>query len=291
MGSANFPGIDTRQSQVLSVASLLPAVRASTGTKLILVPLNDQFLCGRSDFSMLNNQSFAADEICTLLSNLTELAKVRKDVTVYLISESTRETLKKLLPDARTGLVSENGCFLLHPSKSVLNLASTWQVLCPEVGDDMWRDRVLPLLHYYTQQTPGAQLEIGERCALWRFGECEREFGKWQATELQATLEKVLGHAPVSVIVSNYSLTIVPNAINVMSAVQKIYNDWNAVGSPVDLVVAVGWEDRDEKLIAHLNNETRTAVTISVGKRRSIAKYSVPSIANLIAILKEAVIP
>ena len=229
---------------------------------------------------------------------------------VYIFTGGTRAEWQDRLVHGNVGLVCEFGCFIRHPlsvrihqssspadSRTPLGLvgggrsppmADDWIQLA-EHSDDSWRDRVRPLLQFYTEHTPGARLEEREKMVVWHFGEAEREFGAWQASELQTSLEKMVGHAPVNVLLEQSRLEVRTSMVDQSVALRRILTDLGE--STVGWVLATKERKEDDGMLATLSlteglmNETTCVFTVSIGKRPSSAQYYVDSPSELVQLL------
>jgi HAD superfamily hydrolase (TIGR01484 family) len=148
----------------------------------------------------------------TVLGHLKKLAE-QPDTYVYILSGRSRQHLDSWFGSTGVGLSAEHGCFYKHPAsiRDTINpIAGTnegklikeednkWYCLVEQV-DPSWKETIRPLFQHYTERTPGSFIEEKEINLTWHYRECDIEFGKWQATELQVNLEKLLSHMALSV--------------------------------------------------------------------------------------------
>lgn len=151
-----------------------------------------------------------------LVESISRLANLPKTY-VYVLSGCTRAHAESLFANSDVGLICEHGCFVRHPTALRAPLAlerpsqdpvdeQCWVDLAYS-GDESWKTAVRPLLKFYTDQTPGSFVEEKEKILAWNFCEADPEFGIWQASELQNSLERVLSSAPVEVASGSFALT------------------------------------------------------------------------------------
>ncbi|KAJ3374487.1 Trehalose-6-P synthase/phosphatase complex synthase subunit [Allomyces arbusculus] len=228
-----------------------------------------------------------------VIAALRELAAV-PNTAIYIVSGRARRHLAAWYADVAVGLSAEHGCFYRHArdsgieSKSGETDADGWVALAHHV-DLAWRDTVRPLFDHYTERTPGSYVEDKEVAFTWNYRDTDAEFGAWQANELQVNVEKMLSHLPVSIIPGgNKTLELRPSAIDKASAVRAILADVGA--KPGAFVMSVGNGMSDEAVFACVANAAKDAVTVTVGKKSSAAKFYVDGISDVHALLDALVV-
>lgn len=230
---------------------------------------------------------------------------------VYLLAGEGRRTMESIFSHGNVGLVSENGCFLRHPmslravleksrlgakDKSESNRSTTsaavegdgWIKLAEHIGEEGWRERVEALLRFYTDHTPGSRMEEREKILVWNYTDCEREYAQWQASELQASLEKILSQAPARVVMGMHTLSVLPAQVDRIVAARRILADLSVAERPISLTLVACQETADDGLFNLFSQAPTTSgehVTFTIGKRKSSAKYYISGIANLTPLL------
>ena len=90
---------------------------------------------------------------------------------VFVLSSQTRSVISSRFKDQPgLGLVAENGCFIKYPN------TSEWTELLPDT-DLSWRQNVLEILEYYTERTPGSEIENKEISISWNWRQADPNFG------------------------------------------------------------------------------------------------------------------
>jgi trehalose 6-phosphate synthase/phosphatase len=163
----------------------------------------------------------------------------------------------------------------------VHNLDDGWMSLLDKNFDANWKPNIMGVLEHYTERTPGSYIENKTHSLTWHFRDADDEFGNFQASELVASLEKMLGNAPVEVLRGRKILDLHPSLANKDTAARAILWDMEA-----DFVLSIGDGRSDEALFAHLNKEyPETAMTVCVGVRETEAKNCIQSSATVLEAL------
>jgi trehalose-6-phosphatase len=148
------------------------------------------------------------------VTNRLRALQSKPNTFIYILSGRSRGHLDAWFKDTGIGLSAEHGCFYKHPEvlrdkvnpianfvaegKTVKEESNGWYRLVEQV-DPTWKETIKPLFQHYTERTPGSFIEEKEINLTWHYQSADPEFGKWQATELQVNLEKLLSHMALSV--------------------------------------------------------------------------------------------
>ncbi|KAI9204829.1 glycosyltransferase family 20-domain-containing protein [Polychytrium aggregatum] len=261
---------------------------------------------------------FARPSVATL-ENLQKLV-ANPNVYLYILSGRSRVHLDQWFGELPVGLSAEHGCFVKHPPRvrseldeidSSKTIAAVESLLASGANEDTriqypdgwislvdqtfemtqtWRDTVRPLFQYFTERTPGSFIEEKELNLTWHYHGADLEFGNWQASELQANLEKVLTHNPVTIVKGNKTLEIRPSAVDKASACRLIMRDLGVAQGEVDYVLVVG-DGKTDEVVFELINKTQatfdaqepasedvpapaiTTFTTTVGKKQTVANH------------------
>ena len=93
---------------------------------------------------------------------------------IFILSSQTRSVISSRFQDQPgLGLVAENGCFIQYPNCSNVH---DWTELLPDT-DISWREKVLEILEYYSERTPGSEIENKEICLTWNWRQADPNFG------------------------------------------------------------------------------------------------------------------
>ncbi|TPX37644.1 alpha,alpha-trehalose-phosphate synthase (UDP-forming) [Synchytrium microbalum] len=250
----------------------------------------------------------------SILDTLTKLGS-HPDVYVYILSGRSRLHLDRWFADTGVGLSAEHGCFYRHPNKPGLefeeldsagspNMSGSsvpspslrevaarrrqdgWYALVDSV-DPSWRETIRPLFKHYTERTPGSFIEEKEVNITWHYRNTDPEFGTWQAAELQVNLEKILSHMAVSIILGNKTLELRPASVDKATAARAILRDLNGYdSSDVDFILCIGDGKTDEVVFANLREHPQ-AITATVGKKETEAKFYLEDVSSVSSILGE----
>ncbi|GMF18792.1 unnamed protein product [Phytophthora lilii] len=113
--------------------------------------------------------------------------------TVVLVSAHEKNVIGSWLTDRRVGVVAESGYFYRLPNDD------EWQVMTEDT-DPSWKKVVRPIMQYFTERTPGSQIDSKESSLTWHYGETDPIFGPMQARDMQVNLEDVLCNLPLEVV-------------------------------------------------------------------------------------------
>eukprot|EP00842_Homolaphlyctis_polyrhiza_P001051 jgi/Hompol1/1947/HPOL_002802-RA len=153
-----------------------------------------------------------------------------------------------------------------------------WFIMTDQI-DPSWRDTVRPLFKHYTERTPGSFIEENEMNITWHYNNADPEFGAWQATELQANLEKLLSHFAVSIMIGNKALELRPSMVDKATSARSILADLHA-DTDCDFLLCIGDGKSDEVLFSLLKDNP-SALTVKVGKKQTDAKFFVEDVGHV----------
>ncbi|KAJ1902220.1 Trehalose-6-P synthase/phosphatase complex synthase subunit [Kickxella alabastrina] len=257
------------------------------------------------------------------LSTLRRLSE-QPNTLVYVVSGRMRMHMDQWFRGIDVGLVAEHGLFYKHPRAAQVlmqgspslntdtssssdddsthgaplshmkhKVSNGWYSLVQHT-DPQWRDTVLPLFQHYTERTPGSFIEEKEIDITWHYRNTDPEFGLWQSNELKINLERVLSHLPLTIVNGNKTVEVRPSRVDKAYALRSIVKDM--AGVDFGFIMAVGDGRGDENVFTYLNAEfadgSGTAlVTSTVGRKSTEAKYYLPNVDSVLAILSKLVEP
>jgi trehalose 6-phosphate synthase/phosphatase len=192
--------------------------------------------------------------------------------TVHVVSGRRYDMLGEWLGGLPVGLHAEHGLWSREPG-------GEWKL--NHQVDLGWKDTVRPVLRDFSLRTPGSLIEEKTASLAFHYRMADVEFGEWQARELQVHLTHLLSNVPVEVLPGNKVLEVKPHRVNKGTIVPKLLQS-----SPGALVVAAGDDHTDEYLFRAL---PRDAVSICVGSRPSAARFSLPGVAAMLALLRQII--
>ncbi|KAJ2657876.1 Trehalose-6-P synthase/phosphatase complex synthase subunit [Coemansia sp. RSA 1199] len=233
------------------------------------------------------------------LRTLRRLAELPRTL-VYVVSGRIRAHMERWFEGIDVGLVAEHGLFYRHPqavgqmpgltqgpAQGPPQDANGWTCLV-EHTDPQWRETVLPLFQHYTERTPGSFIEEKEVDLTWHYRNTDPEFGLWQANELKINLERVLSHLPLTIVNGNKTVEVRPSQVDKAFALRAIVGGLS--GAQLDFVMSVGDGRGDENVFAFLNTELKATpelITCTVGRKSTLAKYFLPNVDSVLAILSK----
>jgi trehalose 6-phosphate synthase/phosphatase len=129
-----------------------------------------------------------------------------------------------------------------------------------------WMRRVKPILDQFVTSTPGSHVEVKSASLAWHYRTAPREFGARQAHELRMLLGDLLSNQPLEVLEGKKVIEVRYRGIS-----KAIVGDHVVARvGPATTIVAIGDDLTDDELFGALPPD---AVTISVGHRRSVARF------------------
>jgi trehalose 6-phosphate synthase/phosphatase len=206
-------------------------------------------------------------ETLDVLRHVTSLPRSR----VYIVSGRPAQTLEEWVGEVPAGLCAEHGLYLREAG------AENWDLLV-DINCD-WMEFVLPILHSFAQNTPGALVEIKTAAVAWHWRRCEPDFGQWQANELALHLNQELANLPVEVIHGHRVIEVRAQGVHKGNLASHLSARW----SPEDFILAVGDDETDEDLFMRLPEH---AWSIRVGRQSANARYLLETQAQVPQLLR-----
>lgn len=208
-----------------------------------------------------------------VLDLLRQLAR-RPDTTAYVVSGRERRFLARHLGRTGVGLVAEHGAWWRRPgTKRWLKGASAANPRAP------WRHAALRLLRDFEARTPGSRIETKSRGLTWHWRGVQASLGAQRAEELGLALRQTLPRA-ANVLMGDHVVEVRPSGVDKGAILRFL----RATIPRNAAIVAIGDDVTDEDMFRALPDD---AVTIHVGARRSLARYRVPDVAAVHALLQE----
>jgi trehalose 6-phosphate synthase/phosphatase len=176
---------------------------------------------------------------------------------------------------------SIEGLWLAAEHGAVLRLPGGlgWQPLRPNMPVD-WKTRVLPVLEHFVDRSPGSFVEEKEYSLVWHHRQADPEFGEWLANELVSVLEELLAETELRAMRGEKSVEV-----------RLVWANKGEVSAQLEALVpaatfrlAIGDDRTDEDLFERLPPE---AWTVHVGKGRSLARFRLPNVWAVRALLEE----
>jgi trehalose 6-phosphate synthase/phosphatase len=195
------------------------------------------------------------------LRELLRALAAKPGAAVHVVSGRTRETLERWLGDLPIGLHAEHGLW------SRMGGGAEWTKV-PDIST-AWQKDVRPILDEATTATPGALVEVKTASLAWHWRMAEPELGAERARRLWERLEEQVRGQPVELLRGEKVIEVRPQGVDKGLAVARVLA---TVGRPLPTIAAMGDDATDDDTFEALPPE---AITISVGYRRSAARYRV----------------
>ncbi|HSA57091.1 MAG TPA: bifunctional alpha,alpha-trehalose-phosphate synthase (UDP-forming)/trehalose-phosphatase [Gemmatimonadaceae bacterium] len=226
------------------------------------------------DFTVRPEAAVPSSETKALLQHLAR----RPNTTVYLVSGRDRAFLDRVLGGTGVGMVAEHGAWWRRPG------TRRWlQGRTAVEGNGRWRRTALRQLREFTERTPGSHLEEKSRSLTWHWRAVKPALGATRAEELALALHQSLPPS-ASILVGDKVVEVRPHGVDKGAVLRQLGTTF----APDAAIVAIGDDVTDEDMFRAL---PEPAVTVHVGSRRTSARYRVPDVASVRALLGELAHP
>jgi trehalose 6-phosphate synthase/phosphatase len=199
--------------------------------------------------------------------------------TVYVMSGRRPEELDRVFRRVpNLGLIAENGCFVRETGEE------KWveRADLDQVKD--WKESVKPIMTYYLERTPGAEIEE-RRCSLiFHYKSAEDyESASRQASDCSSHVNDACEAQRVHAIPLDGSIAVEPIDWTKKGAARKVFENLKtSLGpddthkDPVDFLMVIGDGREDEKVFKWANRlqddgTVKDVVTVSLGNRNTEA--------------------
>ncbi|CAH0021078.1 unnamed protein product [Clonostachys rhizophaga] len=192
---------------------------------------------------------------------------------VYVMSGRRPEELERVFRRVpNLGLIAENGCFLKESSSNDwIEMADTNQI-------NSWKDSVRPILSYFLERTPGAELEERHCSLVFHYkGSDDPEAATRLAAECATHVNDACESQRVHAIPQEGYIIVEPIDWSKKTAACKVFEKLHQQpeSTPVDFLMVVGDGREDEKVFKWANrlheNSVKEVVTVSLGSRSTEA--------------------
>jgi trehalose 6-phosphate synthase/phosphatase len=198
----------------------------------------------------------------------------RPSTTVYLVSGRDRAFLDRVLGDSGVGMVAEHGAWWRRPG------THRWlQGRSAGNGIGQWRPTALRLVREFARRTPGTRVEEKSRSLTWHWRGVVPNVGAPRAEELALALRQTLPPT-ASIIVGDHVVEVRESGVDKGAVLRLLRTTF----PPGATIVAIGDDITDEDMFRAL---APPAITIHVGARRTFARYRVPDVDAVHALLTE----
>lgn len=199
--------------------------------------------------------------------------------TVYVMSGRRPDELDRVFRRVpNLGLIAENGCFVKHCG------SNAWTAMADMKQVKDWKESVKPIMTYYLERTPGAEVEE-RRCSLiFHYKSAEDyESASRQASDCASHVNDACEAQRVHAIPLDGCIVVEPVDWTKSTAAKRVFNDLKKFlapddnhKAPVDFLMVVGDGREDEKVFKWANNlqddgSVKDAITVSLGSRNTEA--------------------
>lgn len=238
--------------------------RASSAASLVLLLDYDGTLV---PFTGMPRDAAPDHDLLELLERLAS----RPGTAVHVVSGRSREELGEWLGSLPISLHAEHGLWSRRAGEP------RW--VREQVPEMPPQERIIRLMHAYSERTPGALVEKKSAGLAWHFRMAEEALGNERAGALATELESIAADHDLTVLRGEKVVEVRPSAIHkgiiVMTALEEL--------GPGGVILAMGDDRTDEDLFAAL---PEGGIAVHVGPRDSRAEVRIADIADARALLR-----
>ncbi|MEN8790046.1 MAG: bifunctional alpha,alpha-trehalose-phosphate synthase (UDP-forming)/trehalose-phosphatase [Flavobacteriaceae bacterium] len=183
-----------------------------------------------------------------------------ENTDMYLISGRDTTTFEKWFLPKKYNMIVEHGVWISRNGEDFRMLE--------KVNND-WMEKIRPVLESFVDRTPGSFIEEKNYSMAWHYRNTDVDFGILRANELDSVLTGLIGNDDISVMAGNKVLEIKSSNVNKGRAAVRMMND-----EQYDFIFAIGDDWTDEFMFQEL---PETAITVKVGRQKTVAKYFLDS--------------
>ena len=205
-------------------------------------------------------------ELYKLLDDLS--SDERNDVVI--ISGRAHTKLGEWFGDMPLHLIGEHGVWYKEKNKA-------WDHLKGLSAE--WKKDIQPVLHTFTERTPGSFIEEKSFSLVWHFRKAEHDLGETRAAELINTLRYTVADLGLQMLRGNKVVEIKSIEANKGKSAMHYITQKN-----YDFAIAIGDDTTDEDMFIALADK---AYTIKVGNDMSAARYYLNDVPDVRRFLKD----
>jgi trehalose 6-phosphate synthase/phosphatase len=205
-------------------------------------------------------------EIIELLESLI----ADRDNRVVIVSGRDRNTLEAWLGALDLLIVAEHGGWIRESGQD-------WRSAQPL--NEEWKRMIRPILELYSDRTPGSLVEEKDFSLVWHYRQADPGLASLRMQELRSTLASLTENVDVGIFEGSKILEIRRYGISKGHAVEYL-----TAGKKWGFLLAMGDDYTDEEMFAALPAD---AYSIKVGQEMSKARFSVDTVQDVRALLKE----
>ncbi|MDB5181554.1 MAG: hypothetical protein JWP13_317 [Candidatus Saccharibacteria bacterium] len=202
------------------------------------------------------------------LNKLLSKLEGTKATDFAIISGRSRDNLEAWFGESNLTLIAEHGAYVKKSGHK------NWRK-APGLSDS-WRDEVELILEKYAARTPGAFVEMKNFSAVWHYRNASSYYAQKYLVTLKRLLNRVAREHDLEVRNGNKILEVKPRSVNKGAAALEMLKQ-----NP-DFILAIGDDYTDEDMFEAL---PVTAYTVKVGRGLTAARYRLPSVDRVHALL------
>lgn len=188
---------------------------------------------------------------------------------VIIVSGRPKNTLESFFENKGLGLVAEHGGWIFD--------AGSW--VKSSLSSARWKKPLKPIMEQYTTRTPGATLEEKDFALVWHYRQVSPDLAYVRKEELKMELRNVLGGSDIEVFEGEKVIEVKPRSMHKGAIVTELVarERW-------EFILCIGDDYTDEDMFQALPGR---AYTIHVGNDQTDARYVVPAVEDVVALLTE----
>ncbi len=228
-------------------------------------------------------QQFKGQDLLILCDYDGTLVPIVQEPQLAVLTESTKDLIRKLLVSGRVRLVIVSGRdarFLERQFEGLpLTMAAEHGALYynPELGkwktlvtEDRqgWLNIARQVMNDYTVRVPESFIEKKQFALAWHYRKSPRDFGSYQARRLKNDLEAALANLPVSILAGKKVVEV-----RVAQANKAAFYRWYRTNYAADAerkLLVFGDDVTDEEMFASVGND---GARFKVGEGETVADY------------------
>jgi trehalose 6-phosphate synthase/phosphatase len=217
-------------------------------------------------FSKKPEQARPDGEVMSILKRLAE----KEGNELIIISGRDKDSITNWFGKLPIGFIAEHGVWLRERG-------GTWSEM-EHVRED-WKEEIRSVLELYVDRTPGSFIEEKDYSLVWHYRRADQEFAHMRVAELKELLMKLTESFDLGISEGKKALEIKNSGITKGRAALHWISkqEW-------DFMLAVGDDLTDEDVFEVL---PENAYSIIIGVGISKARYNIPSVAKLRALLQK----
>ena len=191
----------------------------------------------------------------------------QSNTDVAIISGRVQSFMSNWLGDIPLTLVAEHGHYVKFKDEKWKGSTRT---------DKKWMSDVMSIFESFMDRTPGTFIEEKHNSLVWHYRKTDPELAAGRVVELKTVLSSLISDQLI-VMDMDKALEVVDRQIDKGTAVKEIIeqNDY-------DFILCIGDDVTDENMFSVLPD---FAFTIKVGKKPTVASYSVEGVSHVIELL------